>query len=195
MRREPFVELHSRHIRHHQIAEDHVERRVVPQDDSSRLRRVRGDDLVVSAQHAHHHRSYRLLVVHHEDAAACARGRGCLGGGMTGRRRRHSVLDGKRTVKRVPTPSSLSTVIPPPNSATMLWQMARPSPETYPDGLVVKKGSKTRRRASFVMPPPLSLTSANTLSPSHQLRTWISPCCWLASPMACAALISRLRKT
>ena len=47
--------------------------------------------------------------------------------------------------------------------------MARPSPEPYSRGLVVKKGSKTRSSTSGVMPLPVSLTASSHVVAGRQV--------------------------
>ena len=85
-------------------------------------------------------------------AARRRRGEGL--GGLGGR--------GRRTVKRVPLPGSLSTRMWPPLWWTMPWTVARPRPVPLPRSLVVKNGSKRCSSTSGGMPVPVSPTVSRT---------------------------------
>jgi len=64
---------------------------------------------------------------------------------------------GKRMVKMVPLPVSVSKLSEPPCfSITTEREMARPCPVPRPTSLVVKKGRKTLSRAASGMPVPSS---------------------------------------
>ena len=64
----------------------------------------------------------------------------------------------------LPLPGSLSTVILPPCSSTILETMASPSPT--PSGLVVKKGLKIESRMlRGSMPAPRSITAISAVPP------------------------------
>ena len=73
-----------------------------------------------------------------------------------------SSIAGKRRMKTAPSPGALSTWMSPPLWSTTPWAMARPSPVPSPTGLVVKKGSKARRRVSASIPSPESRTRSVT---------------------------------
>src|SRR5205807_1121087 len=86
--------------------------------------------------------AHTLLIVDDEDASAHdAASFGSAGGG-------------RKIENRLPLPTSLSTSIQPPCSATMPCATASPSPVPSPTAFVVKKGSKTRARCSRGMPVP-----------------------------------------
>src|ERR1035438_1754964 len=73
---------------------------------------------------------------------------------------------GKRISNRVPLPGRLSTEIEPPWLVMMPCTTDRPSPVPSFTALVVKNGSKARRRASLPMPQPLSITLSRTVPPA-----------------------------
>src|SRR5882724_10396169 len=95
--------------------------------------------LVVDDEDASAHHSASHLEVH--DAASA---------GSAGR--------GRKIEKRLPFPTSLSTSIQPPCSATIPCATASPRPVPSPIPLVVKNGSKTLARSSRAMPRPSSST-------------------------------------
>ncbi len=70
----------------------------------------------------------------------------CSAGGWSARLRAASTLRGRNTLKAVPLPGSLSTSIHPWCCLTMPYTVARPRPVPFPTSLVVKNGSKMRRR-------------------------------------------------
>src|SRR5207237_8608201 len=59
---------------------------------------------------------------------------------------------GSETRKIVPFPGSDSQLISPPCSSTIFLHMNSPSPVPSPGGLVVKKGSNSRRWCSAAIP-------------------------------------------
>ena len=67
----------------------------------------------------------------------------------------------------------LCTSILPPCSSTILWLIDRPSP--LPSGLVVKKGSKIRRRCSTAIPLPVSRISIVSHPPTCRTRRRSNP--------------------
>src|SRR6058998_154002 len=94
--------------------------------------------------------AHLALVVDDEDAPAHdAASAGSAGGG-------------RKIENRLPFPTSLSTSIQPPCSATIPCATARPSPVPSPIALVVKNGSNTRARSSRAMPRPSSSTVTQT---------------------------------
>ena len=64
------------------------------------------------------------------------------------------------TLKLVPLPNLLSTLICPPNFSMIPRETERPNPVPSPGGLVVKKGSNILARFSGGIPGPLSRTTA-----------------------------------
>jgi hypothetical protein len=100
----------------------------------------------------------------------------------------------------VPFPTSLSNQILPPCFFTItVWAKAKPCPVPLPTSLVVKNGSKILPRTFSGMPAPVSLICTSTQSPSEFVVIVIvhlppEPF-FITSPMACAALISKLRIT
>ena len=93
-----------------------------------------------------------------------------------------------------PAPGRLSHRILPPCCLTMAYALARPRPVPCPTPLVVKKGSKTRRRVASVMPGPLSPTRMRTV-PAGVVSTamTIRGAAPTASMIASRALMQRFR--
>ena len=99
----------------------------------------------------------------------------------------------------VPLPTSLSKVkVPPCLVTTTDRAMASPCPVPLPTSLVVKKGSNTRFRIASGIPDPESVTSMRATLPSRDVLIRMLPMLPpldTTSPMACAALVMRFRKT
>ena len=62
----------------------------------------------------------------------------------------------------MPCPTSLCTVMCPPDCFTIPYTVDRPSPVPFPRSFVVKNGSKMRVLTSGVIPEPVSLTDSVT---------------------------------
>src|SRR6266545_3291905 len=71
---------------------------------------------------------------------------------------------GSSIVNVAPEPGLVSSVMRPPCSCTIPWQIDRPSPVPLPSPLVVKNGSNTRAATSSDMPGPESVTLTATPS-------------------------------
>ena len=87
---------------------------------------------------------------------------------------------GRRTVKTLPLPSSVSTSMVPPLASTRFLLVANPNP--MPQALVVNNGSKSLCRFSSGMPHPVSETRMRL----QGCRSWFAPldCDWSAAPYA-----------
>ena len=72
------------------------------------------------------------------------------------------VVMGRATVKVVPCPSLLETLMRPPCFATIPWETLRPRPVPFPLPFVVKNGSKIEDRMCSGMPAPESITFTAT---------------------------------
>src|SRR6185312_779570 len=129
----------------HAIVEQHdVERSAVALPDDV-LERAGFDDLdaaVAGFEIVAERRAHELMIVNekHPHVGHCPSWR----------------ARGMRTVKLVPRPTALSTAMRPPWLRTMPSQIASPSPEPLPGGLVVKNGSKARSATAAGMPTPES---------------------------------------
>src|SRR5262249_40852059 len=93
---------------------------------------------------------------------------------------------GRYTRKMLPLFGSLSTVILPPCSSTILETIGKPRPT--PSGLVVKNGLKMLSMCFGSMPEPRSMTDISTISPASRVLIVIAP----PAGVAWAALRSRL---
>src|ERR1039458_3452940 len=93
---------------------------------------------------------------------------------------------GRSTRKTLPLPGSLSTVILPPCSSTILETMANPNPT--PCGLVVKNGLKMESRCFASIPAPRSITAISTIPPIARVFTVTAP----PASVACTAFSTRL---
>jgi hypothetical protein len=69
---------------------------------------------------------------------------------------------GSSTTNVAPFPGTLSTPIDPPWPSTIPWHIESPSPVPWPEGFVVKNGSKIRAAISGGIPGPLSVTRRTT---------------------------------
>ena len=115
-------EIHPRHVRHHQIAENHVVRRRRPNESVETLMAVDGDiDVTFIFEHSNDHRGQCWLVVDHEDTNANLWSFGIVS--FTRVDGFAAVLAfaiaGRITRNVEPAPSVLSTVIVPPCAVTM----------------------------------------------------------------------------
>ena len=93
------------------------------------------------------------------------------------------LLTGRRTVKRLPLPKVLSTLIRPPMESKSPFTMGspRPVPVMYLvlSSLTRKNLSKIFSRYLSAIPNPLSLTLTRTLIPAISTATFISPPSWV----------------
>ena len=144
-RRIAVVELHAGDLRHHQIAQDHVE--ALARARAGRAPRapsVTAVDVVVGARKRRIAWPSDRLVVDDQHRAARAAEPTSVGMRSRDRRRHRRGATGSATRNSVPLPSSLSNVISPPSAVTIRCQIARPSPVPTPIGLVVKNGVNIR---------------------------------------------------
>ncbi len=153
--RQPGVQLHPGHVRHHEVAQHEIEA-ATPPPRARRARRGRSCASRRRAAEARIRRTARPIRASSSTTRMRPRGAGGstaaswtgAGGSAEGR------AGGRRTLKMDPLPGAESTWISPPRPLTMPWQIESPSPVPTPTGFVVKKGSKMRGSTSGAMPLP-----------------------------------------
>src|SRR5262249_48947385 len=169
-RHRALEELRATHRRHPLVGDDHG--RVVDGEQlEAPCAALGGDDLEVVAVVEVERAEDVRLVVDHQDRKATVVGRHArlYRLPLAALSREAASPSGRMIRKVVPVPGALSASMRPPCAVTTPWLMARPRPVPCPTSLVVKKGSKTRRRTSGGMPAPSSRTETMAESPSTRV--------------------------
>src|SRR5258708_2889396 len=104
------------------------------------------------AQHALQTFQDEGLIIDKEDTSLCIHGAPVSSSAPA------SCHCGRKILKAVPSPSSLSTSIHPWCSRTMSLAIERPSPVPFSVSLVVKNGSKRRARVALSIPHSVTWT-------------------------------------
>ena len=167
-----FEQQHAVHDRHAQVAHDHGEGRALIHAPEPFLAAERGDDPY--GPRMLRRTASRMLGSSSTNSTRWSATVILPGSRRSGRFPKPAAAacaSGSRMMKVVPcgTTGSKCTV-PPCLSCTMRYTMASPCPVPLPTALVVKKGSKTRCRASGAMPVPLSVMWISTSSPRGAWR-------------------------